>query len=41
MKFSIFALSAVLALAAAADITTADASITTITAEAECAKRCK
>ncbi|KAJ5143366.1 uncharacterized protein N7515_002153 [Penicillium bovifimosum] len=40
MKFSIFALSAVLAVAAAADITTADTPIPTLTAEAECAKRC-
>ncbi|KAJ5542779.1 hypothetical protein N7535_005203 [Penicillium sp. DV-2018c] len=40
MKFSIFALSAVLALATAADITTADASTPTLSPEAQCALRC-
>ncbi|KAJ5787931.1 hypothetical protein N7457_002921 [Penicillium paradoxum] len=40
MKFNILALSAIIALAAAAETTTADVSTTTLTAEAECAKQC-
>ncbi|KAJ5824669.1 hypothetical protein N7447_007009 [Penicillium robsamsonii] len=41
MKFSLLALSALLAFAAAADTTTANASTITTTPEAECAKSCE
>ncbi|OQE93762.1 hypothetical protein PENNAL_c0005G05123 [Penicillium nalgiovense] len=41
MKFSFLALSALLAVAAAADTTTANASIITSTPEVECAKSCE
>ncbi|KXG54507.1 uncharacterized protein PGRI_076510 [Penicillium griseofulvum] len=41
MKFSILALSAVVACATAADTTTANASTVTLTPEAQCAKSCE
>ncbi|OQE25882.1 hypothetical protein PENFLA_c008G09114 [Penicillium flavigenum] len=41
MKFSVLALSALLAVAAAADTTTANPSIITSTPEVECAKSCE
>lgn len=41
MKFSILALSALLAFAAAADTTTVSPSTITTTPEIECAKSCK
>ncbi|KAJ5156950.1 uncharacterized protein N7482_008050 [Penicillium canariense] len=40
MKLNLFALSALLALAAAADTTTAETSTTTVSAEVQCAKKC-